>query len=162
MKPVARMNLKPVMGDSQAHDPSKVLRRLKAELHKRIKQKIEDTAFSSRAKIAFRKAVQIRVMPHSLLIMTKHPGFIPAVKGRLKQQMYWLTKAKRPIPIVTKEGELIFRWATTRSMANGRWVHPGRNPNTFLDRAKKEARKFIKEKISKEVLKQVRAALMSK
>lgn len=156
-KSVSRMNLKPVMGDVQA-DPMKVLRQMKVELHRRIKLKIEESAFSRRAKEAFAKAVQIRVQPKSLLIMTTHPGFLPMIKGQQGGQMRWLVKAKRPIPMFTDEGELIFRSATPKSMADGKWVHPGRQPTDFIDRAKREARQFIREKLTKVLLQQIRAA----
>lgn len=162
MKPVGRMNLKPVMGDNLRLDPAKVLRQLKRELHKRIKIKIQDTNFSMRAKRAFSKAVIIRVMPHSLMIMTNHPGFLPMLKGQKTGQMRWLVKAKAPIPIITDEGELIFRSATPKSMANGKWIHPGRQPSNFIDLAKKEARKFVRERLSKEVIRQIRSALQGK
>lgn len=158
-KPVSRMNLKPVMGDAQVEDPMTVLAKLKTELNKRIKAQIEGTGFSQRAKLAFAAAVQIKVQPKSLLIMTSHPGFLPMIKGRESGQMTWLTKAKAPIPIITDEGELIFRSATPKSMENGKWIHPGREPSTFIDRAKKEAREFMKEKLGRVLLKQVRAAL---
>lgn len=158
-KPVGRMNLKPVVGENLRLEPDKVLRQLKRELHNRIKLKIQEANFSQRAKRAFSKAVTIRVMPRSLMIMTNHPGFVPMLRGRESRQMRWLTKAKHPIPIFTDTGELIFRWATPRSMANGKWVHPGRKPSNFIEAAKKEAREFVKEKISKEVLRHIRAAM---
>lgn len=162
-KPVARMYLKPVLGDADVRaDPVKVLRRLKAELHKRIKVKIQETAFSPRAKQAFSKAVIIRIQPSSLLIMTKHPGFLPMLKGQQKGQMRWLTKASRPIPLITDQGELIFRWATPRSMQRGRWIHPGRAPTNFIDRAKKEARTFVKQHLTKEIRSQIVSALRGK
>ena len=76
--------------------------------------------------------------------------------------MTWLVKARAPIPIITDEGKLIFRSATPKSMADGKWVHPGREPKTFIERAKKEARKFVQENISKEILRQLRVALAKK
>lgn len=152
------MYLKPVAGDLKV-DSAKVLRTLKRELHKRIKLKIEETAFSPRAKRAFKKAVSITIRTHSLMIHTHHPGFLPMLKGQKREQMRWLTKASRPIPIITDQGVLIFRWATPRSMERGSWVHPGREPTNFIDRAKKEARKFVKEHLTKEVIRQIRVAL---
>jgi hypothetical protein len=44
-------------------------------------------------------------------------------------------------------------------MADGRWVHPGRQPSGFVAKAKQEAREFLKEKFVKEVQKQVRASI---
>lgn len=159
---VSRMNLKPVTGGDSRFDPMKVLKQLKAKLHKQIKAKIEGTAFSQRAKLAFAKAMLIKVNPNSLLIMTKHPGFLPMIRGQKSEQMRWLVKARAPIPIITDEGKLIFRSATPKSMANGHWVHPGRQPTSFIDQAKKEARTYIRQNLSKVILKQIRAALQGK
>ena len=159
---VGRMNLKPVTGGDPRFDPMKVLRQLKAQLHKQIKAKIEGTAFSQRAKAAFSKAMSIKINPSSLLIMTKHPGFMPMIKGQKSEQMRWLVKARAPIPIITDEGKLIFRSATPKSMANGHWVHPGRQPTDFIDQAKKEARNYIREHLSAVLLKQIRAAMQGK
>jgi hypothetical protein len=162
MKPVTGMYVKPITGGDMRLDPRKVLRQLKKELHKRIKVKIEETAFSDRAKRSFAKAVQIHLGEHSLKIMTKHPGFIPMIRGQKKGQMTWLVKAKAPIPIILDTGELIFRNASPKSMADGKWVHPGRQPSTFIERAKKEARRFVIEKFSKELLKQIKSAVIGK
>lgn len=162
MKPVGRMNLKPVLGTNLQADPMKVLRTLKSELHKRIKHKIEESNFSRRAKIAFSQAVQIRIQPKSLLIITDHPGFMPMVKGQKSEQMRWLVKARAPIPIITDQGELIFRSATPRSMADGKWIHPGRPATTFIERAKKEAREFVRQKITKQIVAQIRLATQGK
>lgn len=162
MKRITGMYVKPVRGDNPQLDTKIVLKRLKRQLHKRIKVKIEETGFSARAKRAFSKAVQIRLKPNSLQVVTNHPGFLPMIKGQKSRQMTWLVKAKRPIPIVTDEGKLIFRSATPKSMADGKWVHPGRQPTTFIDRAKKEARRFVLDNISKEMVRQLRQALGGK
>jgi hypothetical protein len=156
------MNLKPVTGGDPRFDPMKVLKQLKAQLHKQIKAKIEGTAFSQRAKLAFSKAMIIKVNHSSLLLMTKHPGFLPMIRGQKSEQMRWLVKAKAPIPIITDEGKLIFRSATPRSMANGSWVHPGRQPTNFIDQAKREARNYIRQNLSAVILKQIRSALQGK
>jgi hypothetical protein len=65
--------------------------------------------------------------------------------------MRWLTRARAPIPIITEEGKLIFRSATIKSMKDGKWVHPGRPPYDFIERAKKEARTQIRKAIVSEV-----------
>jgi hypothetical protein len=72
--------------------------------------------------------------------------------------MKWLVKAKVPIPIITETGELIFRSATAKSMANGKWQHPGRHASDFVEKAKEESRKFIKEKLAKELAQQLKKA----
>ena len=72
--------------------------------------------------------------------------------------MTWLVKARAPIPIITEKGELIFRSATPRSMANGKWVHPGRGPFDFIEKAKKEAKAAIKARVMAEIRKSITAA----
>jgi len=46
-------------------------------------------------------------------------------KGIRKHVMRYLKKAKRPIPITLKTGEVIFRWASEKSFKRGSWKHPG-------------------------------------
>jgi hypothetical protein len=65
--------------------------------------------------------------------------------------MTWLTKSPTPIPILTKDGELIFRSATPKSMQDGRWVHPGKDRQDFLTQIKNEAKGAIKEALIKEL-----------
>ena len=45
--------------------------------------------------------------------------------GVRKHTMRYLMKAKRPIPIEVSEANVIFRWASPRSFAEGKWKHPG-------------------------------------
>jgi len=139
----------------------RVLRRLQRDLLKRLKAKLQQTVFSDRAKKALARSMRIEVHPSSLRVTTNHPAFFPLVDGQAKGQMTWLTKAKRPIPIITDTGKLIFRNATAKSMANGSWIHPGRKPSDFVSKAKSEARKFLKGKLVAEVRKQIRAGLQS-
>lgn len=54
--------------------------------------------------------------------------------GVRRQQMTWLVSASRPIPLQTPGG-MIFRWATAKSMMDGKWVHPGLKETKFLDKA---------------------------
>jgi len=156
----SRVYLKPLLpgelpGD---RDVSVFLKHSKRDLLRRVRSKLKQTTFSDRAKRALSKALKIEVKPSSLRIVALHPAFAPLVKGQKAEQMTWLTKARRPIPIVTERGEIIFRSATAKSMQDGRWIHPGRRPSDFIEKAKKESRAFLKTKFEKEVRKQVRAA----
>ncbi len=161
MERVSGIYLKPILGESR-EDPLKVLKKLTGDLQRRIKKKIEETAFSQRAKAAFAKAVTIRILPKSIQILTNHPGFIPMLRGQMQGQMKWLVKAKAPIPIFTDEGKLIFRSATPKSMSDGKWVHPGRGADDFVSRAKKETKAFIRSHLSKLIAKQIRSAIAGK
>lgn len=46
-------------------------------------------------------------------------------KGIRKHQMRYLLKAKRPIPVNVDAMNVVFRWATPKSMNEGKWKHPG-------------------------------------
>lgn len=129
----------------------RALRLLKGEVLYRIRKKLVQSTFSDRAKRAFKKAVQVKIGPSSLTIVSKHPAFSLLLKGQRPRQMKWLTKAKAPIPIITETGELIFRTATIRSMRNGKWMHPGRGPHDFVEKAKAEAKKQIRTRLINEI-----------
>lgn len=151
----SRVYLKPLLPEDFKGDPKTVLKKVKTDLLRRVRAKLTQTTFSRRAKVALSKSLKIEVKPSSLRVTTNHPAFVPLVLGQRKGQMKWLRKARRPIPIITETGELIFRNATARSMKNGHWIHPGRPPSDFLDIAKAEARTFLKKKFAKELIKQV-------
>lgn len=154
-----RIYMKPLLPSNFEVDAEKVLKRTKRNLFKRIKAELQQETFSDAAKKAFAKAMKIEVKPSSLRVTATHPAFAPMVKGQKSEQMGWLTKADRPIPIITETGKLIFRSATARSMKDGKWIHPGRKPSTFIDTAKKETREHIKKVLRKEAAKELRMAL---
>lgn len=127
--------------------PDRAMTQLKNELLYRIKKKLQQSQLSERAKKAFAKNISVRLGASSILIESKHPALIKLIEGQKAGQMRWLMKAKAPIPIITDAGELIFRNATPRSMANGKWMHPGREPQTFLALAKKEAKALVRQRV---------------
>lgn len=131
--------------------PEKALRRVKASVLARLRQRLLQSTFSDRAKRAFAKAIVVEVKESSLTIYSSHPGFTNMMRGRKHRQMIWLVKARAPIPIITEEGELIFRTATAKSMRDGKWMHPGRGPHDFVDKAKEEAKKQIRKALVREV-----------
>ncbi len=154
---IARVYSKPMLGDPfYRTDLDRAMRMLHRDLLKRIRGKIEQSAFSLRAKRALSKSLSIKLHPKSLVVYAKHPAWFPLVEGRRKGQMTWLTKAKSPIPIVTETGETIFRSANAKTMQNGKWIHPGHDPARFMDKAKKEAREFVKTKLVQELQKQIK------
>jgi hypothetical protein len=135
--------------------PEKALRRVKQSVLYRVRQKLFQSNFSDRAKRAFAKAITIEQGPSSLTILSTHPGFTNMMRGRKSRQMTWLTKSSVPIPIITETGELIFRSATVKSMRDGKWVHPGRGPHDFIDKAKEEAKVAIRKSVLAEMKKVV-------
>lgn len=158
---VGRINLKPLASpeELQRFKPERVLKSLQRDVLKSIKGKIMQETFSPEAKRLLLRSVTTKIGPSSLTVIAKHPAFIPLLKGQKPGQMRWLTKARRPIPIVLDSGELIFRSATARSMRNGSWYHPGRRPTTVIERARKEARAEVRKRIKKELAKQFRRAV---
>jgi hypothetical protein len=131
---------------------------MKRDLLRRVRSQLLQTTFSDRAKKALARAIQVQLKPSSIQVISKHPAFGPLVRGQEKMQMKWLTKARAPIPIITETGELIFRSATAKSMANGKWVHPGRKPSDFIEKAKKASREFMRERLASDLKKQFRSA----
>ena len=128
----------------------RALQLMKGEILYRVRKKLLQSTFSDRAKKAFARAISVEVGPSSLSIVSKHPAFSLMLKGQKKGQMTWLTKARRPIPIITETGELIFRSATAKSMKDGKWMHPGRDRQDFVEKAKTEAKALIRERVMKE------------
>lgn len=133
--------------------PEMALKRVKFSVLARLRQKLLQSTFSDRAKKAFAKAIQIETGPSSLTLISSHPGFTNMMRGRKQSQMKWLVKARAPIPIITEKGELIFRSATPKSMADGKWIHPGRPPYDFVEKAKEEAKLQIRKAMVAEVRK---------
>lgn len=132
--------------------PEQALKRVKFSVLARVRQKLFHANFSDRAKRAFARSIQVDQGASSLTISSSHPGFINMIRGRKQAQMKWLVKADRPIPIVTEDGELIFRSATIRSMQDGKWIHPGRGPYDFVEKAKEEAKEQIKSAMMREMM----------
>lgn len=153
----ARVYMKPLLppGGIRSFNVDKVLRRAQRDLLKRLRTRLVNEPFSDRAKKALTRAIKIRISPSSLTVWSDHPGFKPLVEGQRKGQMTWLSKARVPIPIMLETGKLIFRNASPQSMANGKWVHPGREPSDFVAKAKAESRTFLKKKLTSELQKYV-------
>lgn len=151
--------LKPLTPGGLDLNITTILRSLKRDMLRRIKAQLTQTTFSERAKVALAKALTIDVQESSVVITANHPAYRPLVEGQRAGQMTWLTKARRPIPIITEAGELIFRSATPKSMADGKWMHPGRAPSNFVEKARQEAREFMRTKLYQQMAAQVRKAL---
>jgi len=147
--PKIRINYKPLVpkGALDKFEPKKVLKSLQRQILEEIRREIEEYAFSPRAKRALKKGLKTRIYESSLIVTATHPAFFPLLEGRKREQMTWLTKARRPIPIILDTGELIFRSATPRSMARGRWYHPRRESTHIIDKARDAARTVIKRRL---------------
>lgn len=158
---VGRINYKPLIpvGGFDKFDPHKILKRMRREIIKQLKTAIMQETYSFAAKKRLQEGMEVKIGPRSVTVIAKDPAFRPLLEGQKSGQMKWLTKAKRPIPIVLDNGKLIFRSATPKSMANGKWIHPGRQPRTVLARARKAARNALRKRIKKELRKYFQAEM---
>jgi len=151
---VGRVYLKPFMpeGFEDKLDPDRILNTLKRDILKRIKKAIQtQDTFSDRAKTALAKALKIEIQASSVRVTVNHPAWRPMVLGRKEQQMSWLVKSRSPIPIVTDTGKVIFRSATPKTMADGKWVHPGYQKTDLIEKARKDAREYVREKVAEQI-----------
>lgn len=106
-----------------------------------------------RAAHSMARSIHYQLGTGSVVIYTTKPHLEYHDEGVRPQQMTWLLKAKRPIPLhVGPGGGLIFRWATQKSMDRGAWYHPGIPAKGFvargLVRAKIAARAALRRKLS--------------
>ena len=89
-----------------------------------------------------------QVKKSSLIITSDHPAAHYLDKGVDPHQMIYLERADRPIPIITADGDVIFRQATSQTMEDGSWQHPGIKGKHFLTRGVRKARERVKEEVS--------------
>jgi hypothetical protein len=160
---VARVNYKPMSAaDVRARfNPEKVLRDVRREILKSIRNRIKQEAFSPEAKKALSRGLKTKLGPNSLTIIATHPAFLPLIRGQKSGQMRWLRRSPTPIPIVTDSGKVIFRSASAKSMNDGRWIHPGHKPTRIIEIARKEARAIVKKRMKKELVRQFREGMAS-
>lgn len=125
----------------------------------RVRNGLKQTTYSAHAKSVLAAAMSFEIRSSSMTVTVNHPAFIPLVMGQRKEQMSWLTRSRKPIPIITDRGELIFRSATPKSMANGHWVHPGRPSTGVFEKAIKEAKDAARKHLKKVLLDRMRKAL---
>jgi hypothetical protein len=125
----------------------KVMRSLRVQILNQVKHKLLQSTLSDRAKKALTTHLTTEMTASKITLLSTHPALIPLIKGRKGEQMTWLAKAGVPIPIVTKSGKLIFRNATPKSMAEGKWKRPEIDPTTLLENARRATRDAVKKKI---------------
>jgi hypothetical protein len=158
---IARINMGPLLPERMLSkfDPVKFWKEVERQLISHIRANIRQEVFSAAARKRLNTGFRIEMGPNSVTVVATDPAFRPLLQGQKRQQMRWLVKAQAPIPIITDEGELIFRSATPASMANGSWWHPGRKPTTVIERARDAVREHMKGQAKKLVQQQLRAAM---
>lgn len=149
--------VKPILnGVVRKNDLAKVLLgRLKYSLarlgEKQIRKATKD-AFKGGGK-RIRKSVSYTIGKSSVTFHISQIGIYHNY-GVRRHKMEYLKKAKRPIPITLENGEVIFRWASKKSMSTrGSWYHPGIKAKAFLEKGtaktKQEFRKRLIEATSR-------------
>jgi hypothetical protein len=159
---------KPLINDRQAvlldpisleADVRKALKMLNRSILVRLRAALQKTNYSAEARKKLASAVRVEIKQSSIMVNVNHPAFKPLIMGQKRQQMTWLLKARAPIPIITDHGDVIFRTATAKSMADGSWVHPGRPSTGILDKVRDEAREAIKKRISADIRRRLKEAV---
>ena len=104
-----------------------------ATVVREIQAEIRRTAFKGQP-VALLRSFKSEVRNGQIVVSSDHPAATYLNDGVRAYQMTHLTKARRPIPIVTDDGRVIFRSATQESMRSGSWRHPGFAPKNFIER----------------------------
>lgn len=159
---ISRINLKPLLPEKlfDRLSPERALLRMKRQIERSIKLKIrQETRLSPAAKARLAKGFKIEIGSSSITVSATDPAFRPLIEGQKAGQMTWLRKARAPIPIVLENGDVIFRSATARSMQNGSWYHPGREPTGLVELAKQEVRAAMQKSVKQMLQQELRAAM---
>lgn len=89
----------------------------------------------------------------TVAILSTWPLIRQHVEGRPSYEMKWLTHNKlggKPVPILKRDGTVIFRMAPFRS--GDFWIHPGFARHTFIERGVRKGREAAAEIILEEVM----------
>jgi hypothetical protein len=131
------------------------LKRILPRLQRELRDAIFRGPFCPRAKRALHAALQVKI-GKKITLSYKDPKVRYLLSGRRVGPMQWLQRAKRPIPIETPGGGVIFRWATARSLARGGWVHPGTRPNDLAAKVKERRVPIIQATVRQSVAAQIK------
>lgn len=111
-----------------------------------VKKEIRRSSWNSPPKDLL-DSFSYEVKGSTMVIRSDHPATEYVNRGVHPHQMIYLEKAKRPIPIIKDNGEVIFRTASSKSMKDGSWQHPGFKGKHFLDRGVERARERAKQEM---------------
>lgn len=108
---------------------------------------------TSRKGVRIRKGIHFTIGQKSITFHLNSIGYYHNY-GVRRHKMKYLQKATRPIPIKTRTGELIFRWASKKSMKKrDSWIHPGLKPKNFLKKGIEELKKDFRKRIKNDIQK---------
>jgi hypothetical protein len=103
------------------------------------------------------RSFEYKIENDQLVISSDHPAAAYLDRGVKPYQMSHLTKVRKPIPIITDSGEVVFRSATEASMRSGGWRHPGIEGKDFIQRGVAKAQEEIKKKAVEQTKRQIKA-----
>lgn len=95
------------------------------------------------------KSFEVNVDKDRVEVTSDHPASEYLNRGVARYQMRHLTKSSSPIPIIKDTGEVIFRAASSKTMRDGKWYHPGIKGKHFLDKGIKRGKEALKEEAVK-------------
>lgn len=114
-----------------------------------LKREIDRHSFK-RPPTRLKESFSYEIRESRLIIESDHPAATYLEEGVEPHQMDYLQDADGPIPIMTDDGEVIFREATEESMEDGSWFHPGLQGKHFLERALDKAKERVLDEMKRE------------
>ena len=90
---------------------------------------------------SMRPKARVFVDDEGIHFVVEHPAASYQEEGVRPHKMYYLLKARRPVPIELPNGDIIFRMPTEQSMDRG-WKHPGIKAKRFTQKAVKRVQKI--------------------
>lgn len=99
-----------------------------------------------------KKSFSFKVGNKTVSLSSTHKAAKFLENGVKRHQM---SPPRRAVPIITDDGRLIFRNMSIRSLADGRWIHPGYHGKHFLRRGADRARRRINEILTDHTIAQV-------
>lgn len=126
---------------------AEALRKASKAAERAFKREISKSSWNASPK-RLMDSIEVEVTREGIQISSDHPAFQYLNAGVRAHSMDYLTKADKPIPIITKSGEVIYRTATEKSLREGSWRHPGIEGKHFLERGREAAAKAVRKEIT--------------
>lgn len=131
-------------------DPEALIKHILEEAGKKaveaVKKEIRRSSWNRQPKDLL-DSFSYEVRGNTMVLSSTHPAAQYLNKGVKPHQMIYLEQAKRPIPVITEGGKVVFRTPSGQTMRDGSWQHPGIKGKHFLDRGVEKAREAVKEEI---------------
>jgi len=133
----------------------KFLNQLGLLVQKEIIKKLNSTRFKHQTG-TIQNSIKFKAQPEkNRVIIYADIGVAPHAvyqeRGVQKHQMVYLSTAVRPIPLAGKPGTT-WRWASKKSMDEGKWVHPGYPGKFFFRDGVMSAIKLMNQQLKRLVI----------